>query len=135
MNSCENEMDQYKSTEKREVMCMEQILPVLAENAGWIFTGGGIAFAAVLQTVTLHRIRKSERRLKSLAEAVAGVSEQMEQWTVPDAGRETKAENKEEMEKGLPVMESAGMAHGEYQKETEKERAEELLSAVLGEVF
>lgn len=114
---------------------MEQILPVLAENAGWIFTGGGIAFAAVLQTVTLHRIRKSERRLKSLAEAVAGVSEQMEQWTVPDAGRETEAENKEEMEKGLPVMESAGMAHGEYQKETEKERAEELLSAVLGEVF
>lgn len=97
---------------------MEQIWLVIRDGAGMICVGGCV-LAVILLAVTLHRIRKNEKQMKKLAELAECTLLQVEQLT--ELTRREPAEKEVKAEPVPPVK--------------EREQPEELLSAVLGEVF
>ena len=122
-------------SQKREVMCMEQISYFLAEYSGWVIVGFGV-LVTMLLAVTLRRIKKLGKRIDTLARSIcpnrevwAGFEEADSKNMVGEETLELRKEDKKGTEGGKSQMKETS---GEMQREM---GPDELLNAILDEVF
>ena len=112
---------------------MNEALVILTENANgiWAIYGGCVM---ILLLVTLHRIRRVDKRVREVTGSIAdmnlAVAELMNRCKAANEGQPTTSEMESAVSEDM-----AADANICKQKEQAKERPEELIDAVLGEVF
>lgn len=103
---------------------MEQVRFILTEYAGWICMGMGI-LAIVLLAITLRRIKRMRKQQKELQESIRLLHERVE-WVL-------------ELQRSDAARKQADVLRAKQSRERRKdpyaEHPEELINAVLGEVF
>lgn len=110
---------------KREVVCMEQSIAILKEYANEILTIYG-GCMGILLLVTLHRIKRIEKQMRELLKYVAIKTDvPVQNICTTDLAQENR-----ETDKNMPKKQETEQAFHEV-----KEHPEELIDAVLGEVF
>lgn len=135
-NNRENEMDKDMSMRKREVMYMEQLWRIVTEESGLIGLGYGILIL-LLSAVTLHRMKRNEKRMKNLVEIVESTSLQMEYLTeLTLAGGAGNDAAVTENDAANTIPEEAITADEAKNSRAERADAPEvIIDAVLGEIF
>lgn len=101
---------------KGEGMRMEQIIVFLTEYSSWISMGLA-CLMVILLSVTLHRIRQMQKEMREISENTRRVLSVQAEQTQEENKNIQKLEKREE---------------GQFAMQ---ERPEELIDAVLGEVF
>lgn len=106
------------AVQKREVMCMDQIIFFLTEYAVWI-EGAWYFFATILLLVTLHRIRQ----VKKLIQKMNGNDFSLTTVEVEQSGMEAE---KKTAKDSVAEMEP---------EQVSQQNSQALIDAVLEEVF
>lgn len=115
--------------EKREVMRMEQMWLFLSENSGWMFLP--VVFSLIFPVIALHKIKGIERQLSEISGDVVEITAIMIHVAEAMPGKED-IYAKMSATAGQAAEKKA--ADGVEQQDGQ-EPPEELISAVLGEVF
>lgn len=104
---------------------MEQLIAILREYANEILAVYG-GCVGILLLVTLHRIKRIEKQMRELLECVTIRNDAAVQST----GTSESLSQTQEVTKNMPEEQEADITLNEV-----KERPEELIDAVLGEIF
>ena len=105
---------------------MEQIWLFFTEGSGWVLLIG--IFSMIFPLIALHRIKGIERQLSVISGDVVEATAIMIHIAEAMPGRENVYEKM-----AASAVQAAGSAEPEQQER--KNQSEELINAVLGEVF
>lgn len=116
---------------------MEQMLTFVADNSGWIAMGMGL-IGLLLLTATLHRTKQLSKNMKKMTEGL----DRLSMYAAAPAAQQGKNNAQQEKGAGGQEQDAARLIKSEEtsqkcpeQRAAAAEEPEQLLNAVLGEVF